>query len=206
MERSKRDAVIVEAVRTPIGKRGKTLSQVRADDLAARLQAVAEPNQVVVASATHQLLGSSFEYEDLGMHELKGIAQAVRAWRAVREHDTHSRYEARRIGGRSPLLGRQEELGLLLRSWEASKERHGQAVLIQGEAGIIVPPEGYLHRMSEICAESGALLMLALTMVLLISDLLSRAEPGCLHALAGRDLRGALLHLRVPEVTAPMDA
>jgi class 3 adenylate cyclase/predicted ATPase len=105
-------------------------------NLAARLQAVAEPNQVVVASATHQLLGSSFEYEDLGMHELKGIAQAVRAWRAVREHDTHSRYEARRIGGRSPLLGRQEELGLLLRSWEASKERHGQAVLIQGEAGI----------------------------------------------------------------------
>jgi predicted ATPase len=97
---------------------------------------VAEPNQVVVASATYQLLGTSFEYEDLGMHELKGIAQPVQAWRAVRERDIHSRYETRRVGGGSPLVGRQEELGLLLRSWEASKEGHGQAILIQGEAGI----------------------------------------------------------------------
>ena len=105
-------------------------------NLAARLQAVAEPNQIVVASATHQLLETSFEYEDLGVHELKGIAQPVQVWRAVRERDIHSRYEARRLGGGSPLIGRQEELGLLLRSWEASKEGHGQAILIQGEAGI----------------------------------------------------------------------
>ena len=105
-------------------------------NLAARLQAVAQPNQIVVASATHQLLEASFEYEDLGMHDLKGIAQPVQVWRALRERDIHSRSEARRLGGGSPLIGRQEELGLLLRSWEASKEGHGQAILIQGEAGI----------------------------------------------------------------------
>lgn len=105
-------------------------------NLAARLQAVAEPNQVVVASATHQLSGASFDYEDLGTHELKGIAQPVQAWRALGESDVHGRYGAGRIDGGPPLVGRQEELGLLLRSWEASKEGHGQAILIQGEAGI----------------------------------------------------------------------
>jgi predicted ATPase/class 3 adenylate cyclase len=105
-------------------------------NLAARLQAVAQPNQVVIAATTHQLLGTSFEFEDLGRHELKGIAGPVQAWRALRERDAHSRYDDNRIGGGSPLVGRLEELGLLLRSWESSKEGHGQAVLIQGEAGI----------------------------------------------------------------------
>jgi class 3 adenylate cyclase/predicted ATPase len=105
-------------------------------NLAARLQGVAEPNQVMVASVTQRLLGGLFEYEDLGTLELKGIEQPVQAWRVVREGDTDSRYEAKRVGGRLPLVGRQEELGLLVRSWEAAKERHGQVVLIQGEAGI----------------------------------------------------------------------
>ena len=105
-------------------------------NLAARLQAVAEPDQVVIASATHQLLGTSFDFDDLGMHALKGIAGPVQAWRALRERDVHSRYDDRLVGGGSPLVGRQEELGLLLRSWEASKEGHGQTILIQGEAGI----------------------------------------------------------------------
>jgi class 3 adenylate cyclase/predicted ATPase len=105
-------------------------------NLAARLQSLAGSNQVVVASATHQLVGELFEYDDLGIHTLKGIANPVRAWQVTREGDVGSRYEAKHVGGRLPLVGRQEELGLLLRSWEASKEGHGQAVLIQGEAGI----------------------------------------------------------------------
>ncbi len=105
-------------------------------NLAARLQGVAEPNQVVVAPVTQRLVGTLFECEDLGAHELKGIAHPVQVWRIVAEREVESRYEAKRIGGRLPLVGRQEELGLLLRSWEAAKEGHGQVVLIQGEAGI----------------------------------------------------------------------
>ncbi|MCK5366110.1 MAG: AAA family ATPase, partial [Gammaproteobacteria bacterium] len=105
-------------------------------NLAARLQGVAEPNQVMIVPATHQLLGALFEYEDSGTHELKGMEQPVQVWRVVREGDVDSRYEARRLDSGLPLVGRQEELGLLLRSWEASKDGHGQAVLIQGEAGI----------------------------------------------------------------------
>ncbi len=105
-------------------------------NLAARLQGVAEPNQVVVASVTQQLLGALFEYENLGTHELKGMAQPAQVWRVVSEREVESRYDAKRVGGRLPLVGRQEELGLLVRAWEATKEQHGQVVLIQGEAGI----------------------------------------------------------------------
>jgi len=105
-------------------------------NLAARLQGVAKPNQVIVASATQRLLGTLFEYEDLGPQQLKGIAEPVRAWRVLREGKIASRYEAKHAGRGLPLVGRQEELGLLTRSWETTKEGHGQVVLIQGEAGI----------------------------------------------------------------------
>jgi hypothetical protein len=105
-------------------------------NLAARLQGLAAPGQVVIGATTRLLIGEAFDLKDLGAHELKGFREPVQAWRVLREGDIDSRYEAKHVGGRLPLVGRQEELGLLLRSWEASKEGHGQVVLIQGEAGI----------------------------------------------------------------------
>jgi class 3 adenylate cyclase/predicted ATPase len=105
-------------------------------NLAARLQSVAAPDQVVVAPATHRLLESLFDFEDLDTHALKGIEEPVRVWRALRERDLHSRFEAVQGASGAPLVGRQEELGLLMRSWESTRQGHGQAVLIQGEAGI----------------------------------------------------------------------
>jgi class 3 adenylate cyclase/predicted ATPase len=105
-------------------------------NLAARLQGVAAPGRVVIGATTRLLIGETFDLADLGVHELKGFAELVRAWQVVREGDIDSRYEAKHVGGGLPLVGRQEELGLLMRSWEASKEGHGQVVLIQGEAGI----------------------------------------------------------------------
>ena len=102
-------------------------------NLAARLQSVAAPDQVVVAPATRRLLAAAFEFDDLGDHVLKGIDLPVRAWRVLGERDVDAAAEA---AGGTPLVGRQEELGLLLRSWEASKQGHGQAILVQGEAGI----------------------------------------------------------------------
>ncbi len=105
-------------------------------NVAARLQALAQPNQVVIGALTRQLIGDAFALEDLGEKLLKGIAQPVHAWRLARERDVETALEARRAGVGSPLIGRQEELGLLLRGWEASKNGHGQVVYIQGEAGI----------------------------------------------------------------------
>jgi class 3 adenylate cyclase/tetratricopeptide (TPR) repeat protein len=105
-------------------------------NVAARLQALAQPNQIVIASQTRQIIGNAFVLEDLGERLLKGIAQPVHAWRVMNMAGSEKGSDTDSTEGGSPLIGRQEELGLLLRAWEASKSGHGQVVLIQGEAGI----------------------------------------------------------------------
>ncbi|MHC4910587.1 MAG: adenylate/guanylate cyclase domain-containing protein, partial [Planctomycetota bacterium] len=105
-------------------------------NLAARLEGLAQPGQVVIGPQTHDLVRETFDLRDLGDHQLKGFVAPVRVWCAVGESDIPNRYDARHVGGALPLVGRQEELGLLLRSWQTSKNGHGQVVLIQGEAGI----------------------------------------------------------------------
>jgi predicted ATPase/class 3 adenylate cyclase len=105
-------------------------------NLAARLQGIAEPNMVVVAEATRRLLGNLFELEDLGPKELKGIAGPVRAFAALRASSVESRFEAMHPGGLTALVGREEELDLLMRRWSKAKIGEGQVVLLSGEAGI----------------------------------------------------------------------
>jgi class 3 adenylate cyclase/predicted ATPase len=105
-------------------------------NLAARLQAMAEPNTVVIAESTRKLLGNLFELEDLGAKELRGIAGPVRAWAALRPSSAESRFEAMHGAGLTDLVGREEELELLLRRWSKAKTGEGQVVLISGEAGI----------------------------------------------------------------------
>src|SRR6266852_4957757 len=105
-------------------------------NLAARLQGVAEPNSVVVAESTRKLVGSLFELEDLGPKELKGISGPVRAWVALRPASVEGRFEAMHASGLTYLVGREEELDLLLRRWSKAKSGEGQVVLLSGEAGI----------------------------------------------------------------------
>ena len=105
-------------------------------NLAARLQGVAEPNSVVIAESTRKLLGNLFELEDLGHKELRGIAGVVRAWTALRPASIESRFEAFHPSGLTDLVGREEELDLLLRRWSRAKIGEGQVVLLSGEAGI----------------------------------------------------------------------
>ena len=105
-------------------------------NLAARLQGVAEPNSVVIAESTRKLVGNLFELEDLGAQDLKGISGPVRAWAALRPSSVESRFEALHAGGLTELVGREEELELLLRRWSKAKTGEGQVVLLSGEAGI----------------------------------------------------------------------
>jgi class 3 adenylate cyclase/predicted ATPase len=105
-------------------------------NLAARLQGIAEPNMVIIADSTRRLLGTLFELEDLGVRDLKGIAAPVRHWAAVRPSLVESRFEALHAGGLAELVGREEELELLLRRWSKAKTSEGQVVLLSGEAGI----------------------------------------------------------------------
>src|SRR3984885_2370316 len=105
-------------------------------NLAARLQALAEPNMVVIADSTRRLLGNLFELRDLGARDLKGIAGPARAWAALRANSVESRFEALHMTGLAALVGRDEESELLMRRWSRAKAGEGQVVLISGEAGI----------------------------------------------------------------------
>jgi class 3 adenylate cyclase/tetratricopeptide (TPR) repeat protein len=104
-------------------------------NLAARLQALATPGTLVVAESTRRQIGALFEVEDLRPQQLAGFAEPQSAWRVVGESGVLSRFEALRSQA-TPLIGRDEELDLLLRRWRQAKAGEGRVVLISGEPGI----------------------------------------------------------------------
>ncbi|HYP36153.1 MAG TPA: AAA family ATPase, partial [Stellaceae bacterium] len=105
-------------------------------NLAARLQALAEPGTIVVAASTRRLLGDLFRLRDLGRHEVKGIAEAVAAWAVEGVSDSESRFEAVRVAGLTDFIGREDELDFLLERQRLAWKGEGQIVLISGEPGI----------------------------------------------------------------------
>jgi class 3 adenylate cyclase/tetratricopeptide (TPR) repeat protein len=104
-------------------------------NLAARLQALAEPGTVAIAPSTRRLTGGLFDYEDLGAFEIRGLTAPVSASRVLRESAAESRFEALRAT-RTPFVGRDEELALLQRRWQQAKGGEGSVVLVSGEPGI----------------------------------------------------------------------
>jgi class 3 adenylate cyclase/predicted ATPase len=104
-------------------------------NLAARLQALAQPGQVVIAPSTRRLTRGLFDYEDLGAVEIRGLVAAVVASLVLRESGAESRFEALRATA-TPLVGREEELAMLERRWQQAKAGEGCVVLLSGEPGI----------------------------------------------------------------------
>jgi predicted ATPase/class 3 adenylate cyclase len=105
-------------------------------NLAARLQALAKPGMVVISQATRRLVGGLFELDDLGPQRLKGFAEPLAAWRVAGASPVEGRFEARQTTGLTPLVGRDEEISLLLRRWRQALDGEGQVVLLSGEPGI----------------------------------------------------------------------
>jgi class 3 adenylate cyclase len=104
-------------------------------NLAARMQAVARAGTVVIESRTRRLLGNLFDLRSLGQVALKGFADSVSAYEVLRKSATECRFEALHAQ-QMPLVGREEEIDLLLRHWERAKQGEGQVVMLSGEAGI----------------------------------------------------------------------
>jgi class 3 adenylate cyclase len=104
-------------------------------NLAARLQALAAPNTLVIGEATRRQVGGLFDLADLGPQALAGFAAPQLAWRVIGESGILSRFEALR-SGETPLVGRDEEIELLLRRWQQAKSGEGRVVLISGEPGM----------------------------------------------------------------------
>jgi class 3 adenylate cyclase len=104
-------------------------------NLAARLEALAEPNTIVIADSTRAQIGAIFEVEDLGPLRLKGFAEPQRAWRILGTSRIHSRFEALR-SGQTPLVDRAEEFALLVQRWAQAKDGAGQVILLSAEPGV----------------------------------------------------------------------
>jgi class 3 adenylate cyclase len=105
-------------------------------NLAARLQTLAAPGGIVISQTTRRLVGGLFELADLGPLRLKGFAEPLAAWRVDGEGRAEGRFEARQTAGLTPLVGRDEELALLLRRWQQAQDGEGHVVLMSGEPGI----------------------------------------------------------------------
>ena len=105
-------------------------------NLASRLQGIAQPGSIVVSERVHRLAGGSFDYEDLGEQTLKGIARPTHAYRILGVSEAASRFEAATQEGLTPLVGREQEIGLLLERWQLAQDGEGQVVLLSGEPGI----------------------------------------------------------------------
>jgi len=118
---------ILAADRTAVGE---------TPNLAHRLQSSARPGEIIVSERTRELAGGAFEYEDLGLHALKGIAGETRLWRVVGSSAVANRFDAARRGALTPMVGRDDEMALLLDRWERVQAGAGQVALLVGEPGI----------------------------------------------------------------------
>ena len=107
-----------------------------APNLAARLQVLAKPGSVVISQETRRLVGGLFDLDDLGPKRLKGFALPLACSRVVGATRAEGRFEARHGAGLTPLVGREEEIALLLRLWRQARDGEGQVVLLSGEPGI----------------------------------------------------------------------
>jgi class 3 adenylate cyclase len=118
------------------GDRQQRIAIGNTSDMASWLQAAAVPGEALIAASTRRLVGRMFDCRAHDPIEVKGLPQPVEAWQVGGETVGVSRFEARRAGELTPLVGRQEEIERLLRRWDRAKLGEGQVVLLSGEPGI----------------------------------------------------------------------
>lgn len=105
-------------------------------NLAARLQALAEPNTVIIGPRTRRLVKDQFTLISIGKHDLKGFAEPVEAWCARPPNKQSTRFDVKRASGTTPLVNRHDEMKFLIDHWAKSKQGNGQLVVVSGEPGI----------------------------------------------------------------------
>jgi hypothetical protein len=118
------------------GGRHENLALGETPNIAARLEGLAQANTVVISPVTAQLIQPSFVLTELGYHELKGVVDPMMLYIVVAPRPSDQADADLMTGGFDALVGRDEEIGLLLRRWEQSREGLGQVVLLSGKAGI----------------------------------------------------------------------
>ncbi|MDP6350619.1 MAG: adenylate/guanylate cyclase domain-containing protein [Alphaproteobacteria bacterium] len=105
-------------------------------NIAARIQAIAEPGSVAIAQSTRRLLGGAFALDNIGTHDAKGVSGGLQVHRVLGAAETESRFEASHGTALTPLVGRENEIAMLIERWDQAKDGEGQVVVLSGEAGI----------------------------------------------------------------------
>jgi len=105
-------------------------------NIAARVQGLANPDEIILAQSAQRLAAGAFDYLELGEQTLKGVTAPVRCWRVIGRAQTESRFEALHGAALTPLVGREAEVGLLYERWQQAHDGDGQVVLLSGEPGI----------------------------------------------------------------------
>ena len=105
-------------------------------NIAARLQTLAAANTVLISESTRRLVSAAFDFQDLGLQQIKGLTEPLHVYRVLSAKNTASRFEAAHTGSLTPLIGRSSELGLLLDRWQKVKEGDGQVILLSGIPGV----------------------------------------------------------------------
>jgi class 3 adenylate cyclase len=105
-------------------------------NVASRLQGLAEPNTIFISTDTYRLIQGYFECQALGVQALRGVTEPIAVYRVLRESGAQGRLDIAQPRGLTPLVGREQEVGLLLERWEQAKCGQGQVVLLTGDAGI----------------------------------------------------------------------
>ncbi len=118
------------------GGRQEQLALGEVPNVAARIQGLAEPDTVIVSHTTYRLIAGYFECQELGEQVLRGVAEPIAIYRVLQESGAQGRLDIVSTSGLTPLVGREQEVGLLLDRWEQSKDGQGQVVLLSGEPGI----------------------------------------------------------------------
>jgi class 3 adenylate cyclase len=118
------------------GQKHELLALGEAPNMAARIQGLAEPDTIALSEATYHLVEGYFTCADLGLHTLKGIAEPQRVYRVLGESVARSRLDIAAMRGLTPLVGREQEVGLLLERWAHARDGQGHVVLLSGEGGI----------------------------------------------------------------------
>ena len=118
------------------GSRQEQLALGETPNVAARIQGLAASNTVAISDATYRLVQGYFDCEALGAQTLRGVAQPLQVYRVLEASGVHSRLEVAQTRGLTPLVGREQEVGILVERWEQVKAGHGHVVLLTGDAGI----------------------------------------------------------------------
>src|SRR5712691_7145517 len=118
------------------GQKHELLALGEAPNIAARIQSLAAPDTVAISADTYRLVEGYFTVADLGRHTLRGVTAPLQVYRVLRHSGAQSRLDVAGTRGLTPLVGREQEVGLLLERWHWVKAGQGQVVLLSGEAGI----------------------------------------------------------------------